>query len=106
MKCYKCVSTKSYGDCDDIRKEMTCGPGFDRCYKGSVSIKGGGASVDEFEKGCLTEIACSNIKDSALCKDKVKCEVSCCTGDFCNTAPTQAVSFVFLTICVLVALTQ
>ena len=106
LKCYQCATTTSYEDCDDIRKEVTCLSGLDRCFKGSVSVQGEGRSVVTFEKGCTTKHVCDNLEDSLLCKDKLECEISCCAGDFCNTAATQVVSFVVLITCVLVALTQ
>lgn len=36
LKCYECVSIKSWDDCVDVKEEMICFFGFDCCIKGYV----------------------------------------------------------------------
>lgn len=105
LKCYKCVSTKSWDDCEDVKAEMTCPTGFDRCLKGYVHYKVQGASVEGFEKGCLTAELCQNFDKIAFCEGEGrKCEINCCSGDLCNAATLQLVSTIVLIACALVAL--
>ena len=106
MKCYRCASTKSWGDCEDVKKEFTCSPTYNRCAKISVDIKKGGVSVEEYEKSCLTEEACSAIEKVDMCKGAGECKVSCCSGDLCNAASLKIMSTFILLTCVLVALIQ
>lgn len=105
LKCYKCVSTKSWDDCADVKEEMTCPAGFDRCLKGYEHVKGDGASVEGFAKGCLTAELCENTHKIDLCKGEDReCEINCCSGDLCNAAALQLVSTIVLIACALVAL--
>ena len=105
MKCYKCASTKSWDDCEDVKKEITCPAGYDRCLKGYVHYKEEGASLEGFEKNCLTTALCENFDSLDLCKGEGrKCEIDCCSGDLCNAAALQLVSTIVLVACALVAL--
>ena len=105
MKCYKCVSTKSWDDCADVKEEMTCPSGFDRCYKVYAHVEGSGASVEGFQKGCLTASLCENTAKFDFCKGEGKeCKINCCSGDLCNAAALQLVSTIVLIACALVAL--
>ena len=106
MKCYTCVSTKSWGDCEDIKKESTCLPTYNRCAKISVDVKKGGVSVEEYVKSCLTEEACSATEKVDVCKGAGECKVNCCSGDLCNAASFKIMSTFILLTCVLVALIQ
>ena len=106
MKCYTCVSTKSWGDCDDIRKELTCPPTANRCAKIYEDVKKGGVSAEGYAKGCLPEKTCSDVQLIDECKDGGKCEVNCCSSDLCNAAPLKIMSTFILLTCVLVALIQ
>lgn len=105
LKCYKCVSTKSWDDCEDVKEEMTCPSGFDRCIKGYAKVKGDGASVEGFEKGCSTAALCENTDKLEFCKGEDReCKINCCSGDLCNAAALQLVSTFALITCALVAL--
>lgn len=105
LKCYTCVSTKSWDDCVDVQKETTCPAGFDRCLKVYAHVKGDGANVEGFEKACLTAASCDSTDKINVCKgDGRECDINCCDGDLCNTAALQLVSITVLTACALVAL--
>ena len=104
MKCYGCVSTKSWDDCADVKKEVTCAAGYDRCAKVYVEVKKDGVSAESYEKFCLTKALCDTVDQIPACKaDGTKCKVNCCTGDLCNGAAVQMVSAIILIACALVA---
>ena len=104
LKCYLCVSTKSWDDCADVKKEMDCPASFDRCYKGHADVKGEGASVEAFEKGCLTAALCDATDKIDFCKGKGECKINCCSGDLCNAATLKMVSAIVVVACAMVAL--
>ena len=84
---------------------MTCPSGFDRCIKGYAKVKGDGASVEGFEKGCLTAALCENTDKLEFCKGEDReCKINCCSGDLCNAAALQLVSTFALITCALAAL--
>ena len=69
MKCYKCLTTKGWDDCKDIKTEMDCPAGYDRCFKGSAHVKDEGASVEEYGKGCMTKEDCNtDLSTIVFCK--------------------------------------
>ncbi len=104
IKMLPCVSTKSYDDCEDIKKEMDCPASYDRCYKGYANVKTEGASIEGFEKGCFTADLCDATDKIDFCKGKGECKIDCCSGDLCNAAAMQLVSAIVLIACALVAL--
>ncbi|XP_078360536.1 uncharacterized protein LOC144644860 isoform X2 [Oculina patagonica] len=104
LKCYRCVSTKSWDDCEDVKKEMDCPASYDRCYKGYANVKTEGASIEGFEKGCFTADLCDATDKIDFCKGKGECKIDCCSGDLCNAAAIQLVSAVVLIASALVAL--
>ena len=103
LKCYYCVSTESWNDCADVKKEVTCDARFDRCVKAYADVKKDGISGESYSKGCLTEALCNSVDQREICSDGVKCKVYCCTGDFCNDAAVQMVSAIILMACAFVA---
>ena len=48
LKCYRCVSTKSWDDCASVKKEVNCSADENRCSKAFASGKKDGASVDGY----------------------------------------------------------
>ena len=103
MKCYKCLTNKGWDECKDIRTEMDCPAGLDRCFKASADAKDEGASVETYGKGCMTEEDCKTDL-SSLCKGKVNCKLDCCSGDLCNAATLKKSSVAALIACTLMAL--
>ena len=87
LKCYVCVSNKSWEECDNTKEIRACLPGHDDvCIKGNViehnkdTEKG---YKETFMKMCGTTDLCTN-KD---CKIHGKyCKVDCCHSDICNPA--------------------
>ena len=105
MKCYKCLTTKGWDVCKDIKTEMDCPARYDRCSKAFADLKVEGTSVEVYGKGCMTKEDCdSDLSTIAFCKDKEKCKLDCCSGDLCNVATLQKVSAAVLIACTLMAL--
>ena len=103
LKCYKCLSTSSWGDCSD--KEVTCASGYDTCAKVYLKVKKDVVSVTQYAKVCSTQEIC-DAKDSPLCKGEIsgaECEINCCNTDLCNTAAIQVINFIFLVLCAFLA---
>ncbi|XP_044185108.1 lymphocyte antigen 6H-like [Acropora millepora] len=103
LKCYKCVSTSSWGDCN--QKEVTCDSGFNTCAKVYAQVKRDDVSITEYAKGCATQESC-DAAESSLCKGKIsggKCDINCCSTDLCNTAAIQVINVIFLVLCAFLA---
>lgn len=84
LKCYKCISFKSWDDCALNRTEVTCAGGLDRCGKASVSFTEDGKQQHGFDKDCVSStLKCDDWKKSDFCKDK-ECKITCCSEDLCN----------------------
>ncbi|KAJ7393647.1 hypothetical protein OS493_003303 [Desmophyllum pertusum] len=72
LKCYACMSTKSWDDCASVQKEVTCALGNDRCGSASKEEKSSSSSVAAYAKGCLAQSHCSGL-------------THCCSGNLCNS---------------------
>ncbi|KAJ7393648.1 hypothetical protein OS493_003304 [Desmophyllum pertusum] len=73
LKCYECISTKSWNDCASVQKEVTCALGNDRCGSAVKEEKSSSASVAIYAKSCLAQSQCSGV-------------THCCSGNLCNSA--------------------
>jgi len=95
-ECYQCLSTHSWKDCDDKRYKVRC-LDSQRCIKAS-----GHSSIDEaYVKGCAATCSASDIP---VCNEPgVKCNVDCCSSDYCNGAPGHTFSGLLLMACVPIA---
>ena len=106
LKCYECLSSKSWDDCASVRKEMTCDSSSNRCIKGMKDGTQDDVSFALYAKGCAESSACDR-DSSKFCKSdegKVKkCEISCCSGDLCNGGKVPMISAIMLFACALVA---
>ena len=102
LKCYRCVSTKSWDDCASVKKEVNCSADENRCSKAFASDKKDGVSVDDYDKGCLSAADCDAFPKTDFCKEN-ECKIDCCTGDLCNTAALPMISAVIITACAFVA---
>ena len=77
LKCYQCVSTHSWEDCDDKRIQILCLPS-QQC----MTASGHSSVEDVYVKGCITTCQASDIP---FCRETgVECKVKCCSSDFCN----------------------
>ena len=105
LKCYQCISLKSWDDCKSSEKELTCSGSLDRCAKVNVKAESSAASAEAFAKGCTTSSDCSkkNCKSIYPSVKITKCEINCCAGDLCNGAQVPMVSAVMLLACAIVA---
>ena len=111
LKCYKCVSTKGWDDCAQIKTEKECPSFADRCGTYKVEGTSGQMSAAVFAKGCATKIQCDKDDKSELCnlsgpKGDVNCKVDCCQGNLCNGAKVLTVSGVLLLACTLLTFSR
>ena len=104
LKCYQCVSVKSWDDCKNSTKEVTCLGSQDRCAKVYVKAKISGVTKEAFGKGCATSSDCSatNCKKIVPSGKIIECEIECCTGDLCNGAEVPMVSAIMLLACAII----
>ena len=100
LKCYDCLSTKSWDDCKGTSKD--CIGGADRCAK--VYFKAASSKI--FAKYCTLSALCSKEKNPT-CKNAIgsfECDISCCDGDNCNAGSTSRISGILLLTCALASL--
>ena len=111
LKCYQCINTKGWDDCETNKKELNCsnalGSQYDRCGKVFIHGKDASSSVAFYIKGCALSSVCSQNTCKSFVQDPStnieKCEVDCCQGDLCNGAKVPMVSAIVLLACALVA---
>ena len=91
LKCNYCISSLDV-QCTS-NQDLTCPPGFNRCFKGEISYSINAQQVKMSGKGCTTAKQCSDSED-LMCKKlkdsgfhDVTCKTACCSGDNCNTGP-------------------
>ena len=105
LKCYQCLSLKSWDECKSKENNVTCSRSQDRCAKVNVKAESSAASAEAFVKGCITSSDCSkkNCKSIYPSVKITKCEINCCAGNLCNGAQVPMVSAVMLLACAIVA---
>ena len=106
IRCYQCVSTKSWDDCVP-GKDTACASPLNSCAKVKLEGEKEGRNMIFFAKSCDEKQSCNkdNCKSAAqnLNMTFKDCDVNCCDTDLCNGAKvTMVSSFLFLA-CVLVA---
>ena len=73
--------------------------GSNDCVK--VKISSTKTSLIGYAKGCAKTC---NARDVPACQDPaIKCEIHCCSGNYCNAGPTLVISGVFIMSCALIA---
>ena len=109
LKCYKCLSLKSWDDCATKHSEEDCpatGPYEMSCMNAY------GEGPDQFKafyKGCYAKAYCDKdfCGNLQLAPDEgnkiTKCKFDCCVTDLCNGAKAPLMSTLLLFACVLVA---
>ena len=104
LKCNECFSLKSWDDCKNKTKVVTCLDSQDRCGKADIKAESSGVTGEVFVKGCATSSECSekNCKKFSPSGKITKCEVECCKGDLCNRAQVPMVSAIMLLACAIV----
>ena len=80
FRCYKCLSTISWKDCDKKAVEIFCGAGFRKCSK--IEFKTSG--IIEYSKGCNVPLACGDSADQMPNADDRG--IWCCGQLLCNGA--------------------
>ncbi|CAH3034724.1 unnamed protein product [Porites lobata] len=92
-KCYQCTSTQSFQDCDAGRYKVSC---FNSqyCAKVRVNVTSGSITGEGYAEGCANTCSASAVP---LCnKTGVKCEMNCCSSDYCNGGSGPMVSGILL----------
>ena len=96
-ECYQCISAHSWEDCNDRRYRVRC-LGSQTCIKASAHVS---ATDNGYVKGCAATCSASDIP---ICNDPgVKCNVDCCSSDYCNGVSGHMVSGLLLMACVPIA---
>ena len=85
LQCYKCLSTKSWDDCESVKIVVNCSSSDNRCFKSYADIKVDGESVEGYGKGCYSAEVCKTATDTEPCR-KGTCKMDCCSDDLCNAA--------------------
>ena len=91
-QCYECLSFHSFKDCDAHRISGYCSSLT--CSKVKVYTASGHRA---YAKGCAkTSETCSPSAIPQCNKPGVKCEVNCCSSDYCNGAVGPVVNGILL----------
>lgn len=108
LKCNQCFSFKSWYECKDKMKQVTCSSSQNRCGKANIKAESSAAAVEVFVKACTTSSDCSadNCKSIYPSVKITKCEIDCCTGDMCNGAQVLMVSVIMLLACAILAFSR
>ena len=107
LKCYRCISAKTWDDCEKNKEEISCTSDYDSCVKIYFDGKVAGIGGEGYAKACASKSNCN--KD--LCKaiqfqeEMIidKCDVNCCQGDLCNGAKVPLASAFWILGCALLA---
>ena len=91
-ECYECASQHSFKDCDANRRRVRCLTS-QRCVKASI-YRTSGIRDEGYIRACAKTCSASDV---ALCSHPdYKCEVSCCSSDYCNGASGPVVNGILL----------
>ena len=92
-ECFQCpVSTHSFQDCADKRFKVRC-LDSNQCVKAKAYTTSG-IKEEAYIKGCA---ATCSAYDIPVCREpNVKCEVHCCSSDYCNGASRPVVGGLFV----------
>lgn len=108
LRCNYCNSSSSFDECSS--QHVHCPPGFDRCYKGTISYCINSQAVNGYGKGCTTAQQCSN-NENLTCKNvkasgvsDVTCHMECCSSDHCNAGTGIKVSAIVILPCAMFVL--
>ena len=106
LECFKCVSSKSWDDCDSNKQVMTCPSSYDVCGKISYEEKSKGVPSKFFAEACWAYSKCNREvcrKEASKSVTIDKCHVTCCKSDLCNGPEVLMVSALLLLACSLAA---
>lgn len=85
VKCYICSSGVSWTDCESHQKAHNCPYMYDQCL--TLSKEEGFANTSKlFHKKCTSNRLCTAYNPTCEGPDVIKCDFSCCMGNYCNTA--------------------
>ena len=90
LKCHHCLSSSSLADCSKSSKRMSCPEVADCCASISTELKSEAGSLRSFFYGCASKKMCHDAEEQLKVCEKmnqpgyqVKCNITCCKGDFC-----------------------
>ena len=104
LECFKCVSSKSWDDCDSNKQVMTSPSSYDVCGKISYEEKSKGVPSKFFVEACWAYSKCNREvcrKEASKSVTIDKCHVTWCKSDLCNGAKVSMVSAFLLLACAL-----
>ena len=104
LECFKCVSSKSWDDCDSNKQVMTSPSSYDVCGKISYEEKSKGVPSKFFVEACWAYSKCNRgvcRKEASKSVTIDKRHVTCCKSDLCNGAKVPMVSALLLLACAL-----
>ena len=99
LHCHKCMSTRSWSNCDFNSSEMLCPSGTDSCVKLYFGGRVADTYVEGFFKECGSKLLCNEYLCKVLVKDGATiddCEVNCCDDGLCNGTQAPMVSVLLL----------
>lgn len=85
LKCYTCVSTISWKDCESKLRPFDCQPIADDVCVKEHQLPGGGNNNTIFSKQCGKAEECTN---KHCLQSGKQCVYHCCHTDLCNAATT------------------
>ncbi|XP_050931829.1 urokinase plasminogen activator surface receptor isoform X6 [Lates calcarifer] len=80
-KCFTCDGQK-------CTATLNCAGNEDSCISATVSVGGEKTTV----KGCASKTVCANIQTAQM-MEAIGAEMSCCQGDYCNSANSTSAGF-------------
>uniref|UniRef100_A0A7N8X9R9 UPAR/Ly6 domain-containing protein n=1 Tax=Mastacembelus armatus TaxID=205130 RepID=A0A7N8X9R9_9TELE len=83
-KCYTCSGS-------ECKTTVNCEGAEDYCISETVTAEG----IKVTMKGCASKVFCSNTKSAQLTR-AVQTEVSCCQGNYCNSACSTSAGLLLL----------
>ncbi|XP_076593874.1 urokinase plasminogen activator surface receptor-like [Chaetodon auriga] len=83
-RCYHC-------DGQQCSATLNCAGNEDHCISATVTAGGAKAVM----KGCASKLLCSNTQDAQI-KALIGEEITCCQGDFCNSASSTSAGLLLL----------
>ena len=83
-------------DCGKSNKNMTCPEIADNCAHIATEVKSESGSLKSYFYGCATKKMCDDAEEQLkVCESinrggyQVKCNITCCSGDFCSPIVTS-----------------
>lgn len=96
LKCHHCLSSSSLYDCGKSSEKIECPEIADKCANISTEVEASVGSMKSYFYGCATKKMCDDAREQLkVCQKisggsyKVKCNITCCSGDYCSPIVTS-----------------